>query len=156
MRLATRTLLASALVALVAALGLGAIAHSRAIAYNAHVEMIDNDAAFRPAGNPGIGIWGFGPEHLSVTQGDQIVFDNPAGNKQSHTVTSLSWTGSSPYRSLDVGAKFDSSPTRDQAIAPGSSWSLDTSTLDPGQYDYYCSIHPWMVGSFTVTAPAGS
>jgi plastocyanin len=152
MRLASRTVLASVLFALTAAIGLGAIVHGRAIAYNARVEMTDNDAAFRPAGGPGIGLWGYGPDHIAVTQGDQIIFDNPAGNKQSHTITSLSWTGTSPYRSLDVGAKFDSSPTKDQAIAPGNSWTLDTTTLDPGQYTYYCTIHPWMVGTFTVSA----
>ena len=33
---------------------------------------------------------------------------------------------------------------------PGSSFVLDTSTLDAGQYVYYCTIHPWMVGTFTV------
>jgi plastocyanin len=153
MRLATRSVLIPVLAAVAAAIGLGALAQGRAIAYNARVEIIDNDASFRPAGGPGIGLWGFGPDHIAVTQGDPIVFDNPAGNRQSHTVTSLSWTGSSPYRTLDAGAKFDSSPTKDQAIAPGNSWTLDTSTLDPGQYTFYCTIHPWMVGTFTVSAP---
>jgi plastocyanin len=37
-------------------------------------------------------------------------------------------------------------------IQPGNTWTLDTSTLEApsGQYTYYCWLHPWMVGNFTV------
>lgn len=31
-------------------------------------------------------------------------------------------------------------------------WDLDTSTLDPGTYTYFCRIHPWMRGSLMVQA----
>jgi plastocyanin len=29
-------------------------------------------------------------------------------------------------------------------------WSLDTATLKPGYYSYYCRLHAWMRGSFYV------
>src|SRR5207249_4883363 len=77
----------------------------------------------------------------------------PAGNTYPHTVTSITWTGMAPTRTLTSGLLFDSSPTREQYLLPGDSFTLDTTTLDPGQYLYYCTLHPWMVGSITV-APA--
>jgi len=80
-----------------------------------------------------------------------LEFDNPAGNNFPHTVTSITWTGQAPDRTLASGQAFNSSPTRADYIMPGSSYILDTSTLMPGQYLYYCAIHPWMVGTFTVT-----
>lgn len=38
-------------------------------------------------------------------------------------------------------------------LQPGSEFNLDTSELDAGQYTYYCTLHPWMVGAFTVSNP---
>ena len=57
-----------------------------------------------------------------------------------------------PYLGVIVaaGAKFDSSPSRETLVTPGNSWTLDTATLDPGNYAYFCRIHPWMVGEVTV------
>lgn len=114
------------------------------------VIMFDSNASFT-AGNDYLGAWGFMPAHLTVTQGEQIEFDNPAGNNFPHTVTSITWNGQAPDRSLTSGQLFTSSPTRDDYIMPGAAFVLDTSTLMPGQYVYYCVIHPWMVGTFTLT-----
>ncbi|MGI8552327.1 MAG: cupredoxin domain-containing protein [Dehalococcoidia bacterium] len=156
MRLVFRTLLASVFVGLVVALGYGGFSHSRVRAqtYSAHVVMVDNEAPFVPAGNPDIGSYGFAPQHVSVQQGQSIAFDNPASNKRPHTVTSITWSGMPPARTLASGTMFDSSPTADQYIVPGSSWTLDTSAMAPGQYLYFCSIHPWMTGSFSVEPAA--
>jgi plastocyanin len=118
-----------------------------------HVMMVDNDAQPYPAA-VGVGYYAFAPVHITVAQGQQIVFDNPSTNLRPHTVTSLSWTGRSPYRDLQVGTAFDSSPATDDVITPGSSWTLDTSALDPDQYTYYCTVHPWMTGTFTVVPAA--
>ncbi len=120
------------------------------------VAMFDSPVNFTP-GNEYEGSWGFTPAHLAVHQGEQIEFDNPVGNNYPHTVTSITWSaGPPPHRQLTVGAAFDSSPTPDQYLMPGGSFVLDTSTLDPGQYLYYCTIHPWMVGSITVEPAATS
>jgi nitrite reductase (NO-forming) len=39
-------------------------------------------------------------------------------------------------------------------IAAGESWSYTFTT--PGTYEYYCIVHPYMIGYVTVTAPSGS
>jgi plastocyanin len=115
------------------------------------VLMYDNGGTFMP-GDPATGQWTFTPHHLGVTQGESIEFVNPAGNARPHTVTSITWSGQPPNRVLAHGVAFDSSPTMADIIRPGNSFTLDTSTLDPGQYLYYCWLHPWMVGSITVMA----
>lgn len=84
-------------------------------------------------------------------KGEKITFDNPAGNNRPHTVTSITWSGTAPTRTLESGTKFDSSPTLEMRITPGNSFTLDTTDLDAGNYVYYCTLHPWMVGTFTVT-----
>jgi plastocyanin len=124
---------------------------SRAVAYTPTVTIIDNDA---PAANQGVdmgqGYWGYGPSLVHVKKGEQVTFHNPSTNKRPHSVTSISLGGMPFENSLVAGAKFDSSPTREALLAPGSSWTLDTATLDTGNYAYYCRIHPWMVGQISV------
>ena len=124
---------------------------SLATAYTPTVTMIDNDA---PTPNQGIdmgqGYWGYGPQLVHVKKGEQVVFNNPATNKRPHSVTSISLGGMAFENNLVAGAKFDSSPTREELGTPGNSWTLDTSTLDAGNYAYYCRIHPWMVGQVAV------
>jgi plastocyanin len=115
------------------------------------VMFVDNDA---PTPNQAIderqSAWGFGPSHLVVKKGDQVTFMNPAENKRPHSATSITLSGGPFDGSLAMGAKFDSSPSREALVTPGNSWMLDTGTLDPGNYAYYCRIHPWMVGELTV------
>jgi plastocyanin len=148
-----RVLLSSTVLALVALAGLGFWSHGRAIAANTTVIMYDNSAPFRPAGDPGLGLWQFTPAHIAVTVGDQVTFVNPSSGRTAHTVTSITPQGTPTDRSLQVGAQFDSSPSgTTDAVQPGSSWVLDTSTLQPGQYVYFCKIHPWQIGTITVSA----
>jgi plastocyanin len=156
MRMSTvvRTLLASLLLGMVLILGTGMKARSSAIAaYSPRVIMYDNNLIFQ-GGDPATGMWGFFPDHLAVVQGETITFDNPASNNFPHTVTSITASGAAPTRTLTAGDKFDSSPSRDLYVMPGSSFQLDTTSLAPGRYEYFCTIHPWMLGTFTVMAPA--
>jgi plastocyanin len=115
--------------------------------------MLDNDA--RPASqgfDPGRGYWGFGPDYLVVQKGESVRFVNPATNNFPHTATSIEMGSDGPFGgTLAVGAKFDSSPTREALVQKGNEWTLDTSNMDPGHYSYYCRIHPWMVAKLTVT-----
>ena len=134
---------------LVAGLGLSVRAGDGAGLQAARVQMVDNAGTFAP-GDPLTGQWGFAPAHITVQQGDAIVFENPAGNFRPHTVTSITAGGTPIARTLESGTVFDSSPTQDTLIAPGQSWTLDTSGLAPGHYTYYCKPHPWMVATFTV------
>ena len=114
----------------------------------ARVIMIDNNGQFMPPGEPSVGHFGFAPAHLDIKQGETIVFDNPAGNFRPHTVTSITWAGMPAMRELTSGSLYDSGN-----VAVGSSYTLETGGLAPGQYTYYCALHPWMVGTFTVTQP---
>lgn len=154
MRVPIRPVLASLLVGGALATMAGVHARQLATAYTPRVTIVQNDSGFTPADAEGLGQWSFAPAHMTVTQGEQIEFDNPATSTVPHTVTSITWSGMAPTRTLASGEKFDSSPTRDLLIMPGQSWMLDTSTLDPGQYVYYCTLHPWMVGSFTLLPAA--
>ena len=124
---------------------------SSAAAFTPSVTIIDNDA---PTPNQGIdagqAFWGYGPDILHVKKGEQVTFVNPPTNKRPHSVTSITPGGPSFENALAAGAKFDSSPTRETLVTPGNSWMLDTSTVDAGNYAYYCRIHPWMVGQLTV------
>jgi len=115
-----------------------------------HVVMVDNSGPGNPPGGAGQGYYSFAPQHIVVTQGQDIIFDNPATSRWPHSVTSITWSGSLPYQTLETGRIFDSSPTMEELVMPGASWALETSVMAPGQYLYYCNIHPWMVGSFSL------
>jgi plastocyanin len=162
MRLIARVLAVGVLLILAAVsdVGRGGVGHTsvRAQAVQDSPRVVMVDASVPVSGgtpsltDPYTGTWGFAPTHLYVTQGTPIEFDNPASNSFPHTVVSLSWSGSPTNRTLTSGMAFDSSPTNADFIKPGSSWTLDTSTLTPGLYVFYCSLHPWMTGSITVAA----
>ncbi len=81
-------------------------------------------------GNPS-----FKPDPVSVPKGDIIEWTNK--DNVAHTVTSA-----------PDGSLFDSS-----IIAAGKTYQLDTSKLDIKEYDYLCTVHPWMNGKIEVTAP---
>src|SRR5919205_593283 len=86
-------------------------------------------------GNPN-----FDPKDLNVPKGAGIQWTN--NDNVPHTVTS--------YK--DSGKSFDSS-----LIMPKKTFTLDISKLTQKEYDYFCTIHPFMRAKFTigVTAPAG-
>ena len=81
-------------------------------------------------GNPS-----FDPATVSVPKGDIIEWDNM--DKVPHTVTSA-----------PDGSAFDSG-----IISAGKSFKLDTSKLNATEYDYLCTVHPFMSGKITITAP---
>ncbi len=125
-----------------------------AAAGNARVVIYDNNGGFNPV-DADTGLWSFFPAHIEVIQGESIEFVSAAGNFRPHSVTSLSapaaaGSAATLERALEYGRLFDSSPTRAELIQPGASWNLDTTALNPGHYSYFCSLHLWMVGSFTV------
>ncbi len=122
-----------------------------ASAESATVMFVDNDA---PTPNQAIdakqSAWGYGPSQIVVTKGESVTFMNPPEGKRPHSVTSISLAGPNFENALTAGAKFDSSPSREALVTPGNSWTLDTGSLDAGNYAYFCRIHPWMVGEITV------
>jgi plastocyanin len=135
--------------ALALILGLTWFAPAPAIAANTSVIIFDSDTPTPPVFDAAQGWWSYAPYHVQVARGEPITFYSPSTNRQPHTVTSI--TRGDTAGALAPGALFDSSPDPSTRINPGESWTLDTSGLDPGHYAYYCRLHLWMLGSFTVT-----
>ena len=80
----------------------------------------------------------FDPEDLTAKKGDEVTVVNQ--DTVPHTVTS--GTGSSDPNSAK---SFDTS-----IINGGESATISLAQVEPGQYDYYCMIHPYMTGKITV------
>src|SRR5919199_3905591 len=74
----------------------------------------------------------YDPDPVSVKKGEGVEWTNQ--DNVPHTVTSK-----------QAGA-FDSS-----IINAGAKWLLNTARLQPAQYEYYCSIHPFMGAKLVVT-----
>jgi plastocyanin len=135
--------------ALALVVGLAWLTAPPVVAATATVTMFDGDTPPPPTFDPAQGWWSYAPYHVEVKRGDAVVFHNPSTNRFPHTVTSI--TRGEGANNLAAGARFDSTPDSSARIMPGESWTLDTSTLDPGHYAYYCRLHLWMLGSITVT-----
>ena len=74
------------------------------------------------------------PQDITINTGDTVKWDNV--DNAAHTVT-----GGSP--SDGPSGVFDSS-----LLMAGLDYSFTFN--DAGSYDYFCMVHPWMVGSVTV------
>ena len=74
------------------------------------------------------------PQDITISTGDTVQWDNV--DNAAHTVT-----GGSP--SDGPSGVFDSS-----LLMAGLDYSFTFD--DAGSYDYFCMVHPWMVGSVTV------
>lgn len=79
-------------------------------------------------GNPG-----FDPANVKVPKDGGIEWTNK--DNVPHTVTSLA----------DDGKTFDS-----KTIKSNATFILDAMTLKESQYDYFCTLHPYMKGKITV------
>lgn len=79
------------------------------------------------------------PDPVVVAQGEGVEWTNE--DNVIHTVTSLA----------DDGATFDS-----DLINAGQTWLLNTSNLAVGEYEYYCTLHPFMTAFLQVTEPGQS
>ena len=84
-------------------------------------------------GNPA-----YDPADLKVKKGQTILVDNV--DAMPHTVTN----GAGPSDATS-GKVFDTS-----IINGGESKVLETADIDAAKYNYYCSVHPYMVGTLTV------
>jgi len=77
----------------------------------------------------------YDPDVAVVTQGHIVEWTNV--DSVAHTVTS----------SVDFGETFDSS-----LMGAGEVFTLDTSKLEAGDYEYLCIVHPWMVATLIIEA----
>jgi plastocyanin len=85
-------------------------------------------------GNPA-----YEPDPLTITAGDVIEVSNE--DTAPHTATS--GTG---VEDPESGSQFDTS-----IIDAGASAQIDTANLAAGDYPYYCSVHPYMLGTLKVS-----
>ena len=150
MRLALRFLVAPVMIG-AAVVGLSLAVAGEVGAASPRVVIHDNDG---PTPNAGLDArtaeWGFAPQLVTVVKGEKITFSHPQGNFRPHNIVSIARTGSSAEPTLESATKFTSGLAMDAWVRPGGAWELDTSTVDPGYYSYYCSLHPWMVGAIAV------
>jgi plastocyanin len=85
-------------------------------------------------GNPA-----YDPDPLTVTAGDAVEVSNQ--DTVPHTATS----GSGP-EDPESGSQFDTS-----IIDAGATAQIDTANLAAGDYKFYCSVHPYMLGNLKVS-----
>ena len=78
----------------------------------------------------------YDPDIANVPQGFVVEWTN--ADSIVHTATS----------SEGFGELFDSS-----LIDPGAVFALDTSDFEPGEYEYLCTLHPWMVSTLIIEEP---
>jgi len=93
------------------------------------VEILANSSI---KGNPN-----YQPDTVTAEKGNMIEWKN--NDNTVHTVTSAS----------DAGATFNS----DIIKKNGGTYQLDTSKLNGTEYDYMCTVHPFMTGKIIITAP---
>lgn len=73
------------------------------------------------------------PDAAIVQQGHVVEWTN--ADSVAHTATSAA----------DFGETFDTG-----LLGAGESYTLDTTNLEIGEYEYYCIVHPWMVATLTI------
>ena len=76
------------------------------------------------------------PDVARVPQGHVIEWTND--DSFSHTVTS----------SIDFGETFDSG-----LMDAGATFTVDTTELALGEYEYMCIVHPWMIATIVIEEP---
>jgi plastocyanin len=84
-------------------------------------------------GNPS-----YDPDSVTVKVGDTIAVENE--DSTPHTVTN-----GEDATDPDMGKLFDTS-----IINAGDSSEIITTELKPGEYPFFCSVHPYMTGALTV------
>jgi len=107
------------------------VANATAPVSNVPVISVEIPANASVQGNPS-----FNPATVTVPKGDIIEWKN--NDKVPHTVTNA-----------PDGAIFDSG-----IISVGKTYRLDTSKLNATEYDYMCTVHPFMTGKIMITEPA--
>ena len=76
------------------------------------------------------------PAETAVKAGETVTWKND--DTAIHTATS--------GKDATPDGKFDTS-----LVSPGQSSKPITMLNEPGEYPYFCTLHPWMIGTITVS-----
>jgi len=79
----------------------------------------------------------FEPDPITIPQGDGVEWVNE--DNAPHTVTS------------SQEGIFDSG-----LINPSASWVLNSAEISPAEYEYYCTLHPFMTATLVISSGASS
>ncbi len=85
----------------------------------------------------------FSPNPIRIDVGDVVTWVND--DSQPHTITS----GTGPD-DINKGKEFDTSPNLNPLFLPGKTFSH--TFTQPGTFEYFCQLHPNMVGTVQVAA----
>lgn len=110
-------------------LGLAGMSNFSALAQGTTVSMAKGSQS---ADNPEFYV----PAETVVKAGETVTWKND--DTAIHTATS--------GKDATPDGRFDTS-----LVSPGQSSKPITMPNEPGQYPYFCTLHPWMEGTITVT-----
>jgi plastocyanin len=92
------------------------------------------------------------PANLTVNVGTTVTWVNK--DSVGHTVTEGDPNSPKPADSRVFDSSGEAATGQVTLITPGQSWSYTFTT--PGTYEYYCIVHPYMIGHITVNPVSGS
>lgn len=106
---------------------------------------------------PGGQAFNYRPGIVTVSQGGTVQFVDRGF--EPHTVTSYTIKMDLPFEGVIISIPIPDG-TFDSGIATpiesGETWTLDTGSLAPGDYKYFCQFHPWMQAALRVVSDPSS
>jgi len=94
----------------------------------------------------------YNPADITVPVGTTVTWTNE--DDVGHTVTEGDPNSPKPVNLRVFDSSGEVLTGKVALIGPGQSWSYTFTT--PGIYEYYCIVHPYMIGQITVTSASGS
>jgi len=94
----------------------------------------------------------YSPADITVPVGTTVTWINQ--DSVGHTVTEGDPNSPKPANLRVFDSSGEASSGKVALMGPGSSWSYTFTTA--GTYEYYCIVHPYMIGHVTVTSSSAS
>jgi plastocyanin len=94
----------------------------------------------------------YSPADITVPVGTTVTWVNQ--DSVGHTVTEGDPNSPKPANLRVFDSSGEALTSKVALIGPAQSWSYTFTT--PGTYEYYCIVHPYMIGYVTVTSSSGS
>jgi len=94
----------------------------------------------------------YNPADITVPVGTTVTWTNE--DNVGHTVTEGNPNSPKPANLRVFDSSGEALTGKVALIGPGQSWNYTFTT--PGTYEYYCIVHPYMIGQVTVVSASGS